>query len=111
MIIATRRGLLLGLTSALASPAIANIENLMPVRVFDPYYTRYLVMHDITFDELVLRIDRARFPLPIPVRGVEIVSPEFANRFMPRKMIDSLLQPTGMQQLCVDMFIPFGALA
>ena len=101
-----RRGFLLGLTSVLAAPAIVHAGNLMPVRAFDPYYTRYLVAYHIGTDELLLRVDRTLFPLPTPnPRYAEIVSPEFAHRFLPRKMIDSLLKPTGVQQLHVDTVI------
>lgn len=98
-----RRGFLLGLTSALAAPAIVHAGNLMPVKIFDPYYTRYLVAYNIGTDELLLRVDRALFPLPNPKnsRLAEVVSPEFVHRFIPRKMIDSLLKPVGSEQLCI----------
>lgn len=105
-----RRGFLVGLMSTLAAPSIVHAANLMPVKIFNPYYTRYLVDYCIGTDELVLRVDRALFPLRIPTRGPSvfgptIVSPEFAHRFIPRKVIDEMLKPVGMQQLHIDVGI------
>lgn len=105
-----RRNLILGLTSVLAAPSIVHANNLMSIKIFDPYYTRYLVEYCIGTDELMLRVDRAQHPLPIPVRLVDQVSEEFAYRFIPRKIIESIKPDIGQQKFIQTNITCFEAL-
>lgn len=100
-----RRSFLAGLVSSLAAPAIVRPASLMPVRLFGPYYERYLALYDIYTDSMFVRIDRARFELPVPKH--EMVLPKHvALKFFPPGVLD-LMQPEGRNQMNVTTAIPY----
>lgn len=61
-----RRNFLKGLGSLIVAPSIVRVESLMPIKVIDPAYYRYLIDYSIVDDSMILRMDKALFPLPIP---------------------------------------------
>jgi hypothetical protein len=107
--ILSRRSLLTGLAATLAAPAVVRAGSLMPVKLFDPYYTRYLCAYSIGTDEMRLRVDRALFPLPNPRpgHGVQVVSPTEAHRWIPKAVIEGIRPGPGVQQY-IDFALPGG---
>jgi hypothetical protein len=93
-----RRSFILGLGSIIAAPAIVRVSSLMPVRVFDPAYYRYLVDYSIGSDRMMLRMDKALFPLPTPM-GVSVILneaevkakyPEQFKKFKEAKIVEGV---------------------
>lgn len=64
-----RRGLLIGLGSLLAAPAIVHAGNLMPVSSRMLYDRRFLIDYMIGTDTFAMRADVAQFKLPRPGRS------------------------------------------
>lgn len=97
-------------TALIAAPVIVRATSLMPIKAFDPYYTRYLSVYDITIDRMLLRIDRALFPPTdlAPLKGIEVVPAHVAHRFVSKRSIDLLLQPTGRIQVFMYHELPGG---
>lgn len=102
--LASRRGFLGGLLAAIAAPSIVHAGNIMPVRAFDPYYTRALIDYAISSDTLMLRIDRATFPLAVP-RGVTSITLAEAYRFIPKALVEASLKPEPGQQMNIYRFL------
>lgn len=102
-----RRNFLIGLGSLLAAPAVVKASSIMPVKLFDPYYTRYLAAYDITTDQILLRVDRSLKPLSMPLHGVGIwnVSKEMAHKYIKQEFINSI-RPLENQQKSITVPIP-----
>ena len=61
-----RHNFLKGLGSLIVAPSIVRVESLMPIKVIDNAYYRYLINYSISTDSMVLIMDKALFPLSIP---------------------------------------------
>lgn len=97
----TRRGLLTGLVAFAAAPAIVRAESLMPVKDFR--YTRYLADYLVGSDEWVISVDRAWEPLFLPKKWPKLLTPEETYRYIPKRIIESHLNPLPGQQLNISM--------
>lgn len=97
-----RRGFLIGLSSALAMPAVVQAQNIMPVSLFNPIYTRVLLHYDICFDQFQIRVDKAAFPLKVPPLAyedtVKLLTIKDAEQYISKETI-SKMQPTNNQHL------------
>lgn len=99
----TRRGFIAGALALITAPAIVRVENIMPVRVFDPYYTRAIMDYNVATDMLFLRVDRAHHPLPmwppyLPVPMHEVY------RYIPRNKIEGMRPAPGFQE-CITAYV------
>jgi hypothetical protein len=92
-----RRSFLLGLGAVIAAPAIVKPQNIMPIKLFDPYYTRYLMDYLLGSDELALRIDRSLSPLKI-AKHMQLVPAHIAHKFIPKIAVENLKPPEGQQK-------------
>lgn len=94
-----RRSFIAGMIGLVAAPAIVRAASLMPVRAFDPYYTRYLIDYMIGTDQEVIRVDRALFPLIVP-NNARTIPAHIAHTYIPKHRIDSM-RPIEGQQLTI----------
>ncbi len=93
-----RRLFLLGLGAAMAAPAIVKPQNIMSVRLFDPYYTRYLFNYLVDSDEMAIRVDRALHPLIIPTKWPVVLPTHIVHKFIPKGFIESIRPIEGQQK-------------
>ena len=97
MIEASRRSLLIGLGSLIVAPAIVRATNIMPVKTFDPYYTRYLLDYLIGSDEMAFRVDRALHPLKI-TKHMHLIPAHIVHDFIPEGLIKTIKPIEGQQK-------------
>ncbi len=98
-LITDRRKFLTGLSTLIVAPSIVRAASLMPVRSFDPYYTRYIIDYNIGSDCMALRIDRATFPLSLP-KTIKILTKAEAMKFLnmhDKEMLKTLIPEEGKQ--------------
>lgn len=104
----SRRSFISGLTALVVAPAIIRASNLMPVKNF--YYDRFLVDYEIGLDCLVIRMDRAQFPLYEPKYGFKPgLTLSAVTKRVPTHVIDAFnkLKPDMGQQHCVTYVLPY----
>lgn len=94
MIETNRRSLITGLASLIVAPAIVKVQNIMPVKAFDPYYTRAFWDYDVYWDSMNLRIDKSLSPLPMPKWAVQATMAE-VYKLIPKSEIDRLKPAEG----------------
>jgi hypothetical protein len=101
-----RRSFLVGLGLAAAAPAIVRADHIMPIRALNPYYERCIVIYEPMTDDVVLRIDRATFPLWMPPVGrglVDVVPISDIGRIIDRRTLERLVSPPPGVQRHLDI--------
>ena len=105
MIAASRRRFLIGGAAFIGcAPAIVRAGIIMPVRVVDPYYRRYLMDYNIGTNMTIMRCDVSLTPLATP-SFASIVSEAEALKVLPRDKVYSM-KPVEGQQLYLSMLAP-----
>lgn len=97
-----RRWFLAGLGAAITAPTIVRASSLMPIKVIDPYYRRYLLVYSIGLDAMMMQADVSLKPLPVPKFVTELTEGE-ARRRLPAWAFNNFkgLRPPEGAQLTV----------
>lgn len=110
-LILPRRSFLAGLGSLLAAPAVIKAESLMRVGNIDHilYPMRGLVTYSIGTDSLIVRVDRANFPLNMRPRGPieQYLTEQQIIKLFTKEQLNSILPTELMQQKYI--FKPFSS--
>lgn len=93
-----RRSFLIGLGSLLAAPAVVHSSNIMPIKLFNPYYTRYLLDYEIGSDRMAIRVDKALHPLRMSTKWLTIITANETYKFIPKQFIDNIKPKEGEQK-------------
>lgn len=98
----SRRGLLLGIGSLIVAPSIVRASSLMPIKIMDPYFYRYMSCYCIGTDVIIERIDKALFPLPIQKGMIEtkiITAKDLKNYVFGEKMRNLEVSPNHQKNI------------
>ena len=88
LITPSRRGFIAGLGALIVAPVIIPYTNLMPVKAVDDFYSRYIFDYNVAYDAMMVRCDKASFPLKLPncvkilseKEALNLVRPDIARR-------------------------------
>lgn len=99
-----RRSFLIGLGSLFAAPAIIKAESLMKVGNIDHilYPVRGIVDYCIGTDQLLVRLDRANFPINMTPKVMHLLSDKEINALFTKKQIASIMPTKPLQQLGIS---------
>jgi hypothetical protein len=108
----SRRGLIGGLAALVTAPAIVRVESLMPVKLVDLNYTRYIFDYFIATDSVIIRIDKSNRPLR-EFRG-HMLRRDAALKYFPagieKELSKRLITDDDFHQVYADVHISHGHL-